>query len=429
MTGNAGVRLGWPALVAAALLLIAIGALGSFLAIRASVGPFGANRLNTDGAPLDNQPRSPAERRENTSGSTPGAPMPEIVIRLSEEAIERAGIVVAAAQSGAVSGELRLPAVVEPNGYAQVTVTPVVTGRITRVLVESGAQVRQGQLLASIFSPELADAQTRYISARAELDAHERELARTEKLVQIGAASRQELERIHAEHTAKLTSVESAGSRLELLGLSRDTIDGLGVGKPLDATTDVVAPIAGVVTERFANVGLNVDPAARLFTVVDLSTVWIIASLYEQDFARVHVGDRASVVTAAYADAQLRGRVSYIDPQLNRESRTAKVRVEVQNARQELRLGMLAEARIEGRSSTATLVPRSAVQQVGDRSVVYVTHGAPAQFAEREVRLGQPSGQLVQVLSGVAPGDMVVVEGSFFLRAERERLGARASAP
>jgi multidrug resistance efflux pump len=110
------------------------------------------------------------------------------------------------------------------------------------VLAELGQSVRRGQPLAEIFSPELAEAETRLVSARAELDAHERELQRTEKLVEIGSASRQELERLHAEHTAKLTAVESAKSRLELLGLSPSAIAGLGPGKDVGAVTTVVCP-------------------------------------------------------------------------------------------------------------------------------------------------------------------------------------------
>ena len=322
---------------------------------------------------------------------------------------------------------LRLPAVVEPNAYARVSVTPLVTGRVTSVSAQLGAQVRQGQTLATVFSPELADAQTQYISARAELDAHERELARTEKLVQIGAASRQELERIHAEHTGQQTRVESARSRLDLLGMSREAVESLASGKSVDASTEVPAPISGVVTERLVNMGLNVDPATKLFTVVDLSTVWIVANLYEKDFARVRVGDHATVVTPAYPDRQIQGRVSYIDPQVSPESRTTKVRVEVSNPHYDLRLGMLAEAQIQASTSTSVaFIPRIAVQNVADRSFVYVAKpGAPGQFMEREVLVGQPSGERIQVVSGVVAGDKVVTEGSFFMRAERERLGLR----
>jgi RND family efflux transporter MFP subunit len=324
-----------------------------------------------------------------------------------------------------------LPGVVQPNAYKQVAVTPLVGGRVTRVLAELGQAVRRGQALADIFSPELAEAETRFVSARAELDAHERELERTEKLVDIGSASRQELERLEAEHTAKLTAVESARSRLELLGLSSSTIDNLGPGKDVGAVTTVVAPIAGVITERTANSGLNVDTTAKLFTVVDLSTVWVVADLYEKDFSRVRVGASASITMKAFPDAALHGKVSYIDPQVNPETRTAKLRVEVLNPKQDLRLGMFADVSIEaeGRGS-ASLIPRAAVQNVGNRSVVYVADAKqPGRFIEREVRLGERSGNDIVVLGGVQKGESVVADGSFAVRAERDRLGLRATEP
>ena len=330
--------------------------------------------------------------------------------------------------AGVVSTSLRAPGVVEANAYKQVVVTPIVSGRITRVAADLGQHVQQGQTLAEIFSPELAEAQTRFISARAELEAHEQELARTEKLVTIGAASRQELERIHAGHTARRAELESAASRLQLLGLSAETIAALGPGQNQAPTTSVPAPMAGVITERLANVGLNVDQATRLFTVVDLSTVWVVVNLYEKDFARVRVGSAATVTTNAYPDLRLRGRVSYIDPQINPETRTARVRVEVPNPRDELRLGMYAEALLGGDAGeTAPMVPRSAVQNVGDRTVVYLVNPKEAgTFIEREVRLGAAAGDHVAVLSGLQPGDAIVTDGSFYVRAERERLGLRA---
>jgi multidrug efflux pump subunit AcrA (membrane-fusion protein) len=167
--------------------------------------------------------------------------------------MKRAGIVVAPVTSGSGTAHLRLPGVVEPNAYKQVIVTPIVGGRVRRVLVELGQSVRWGQPMAEIFSPDLAEAETRFVSARAELDAHERELQRTQKLTEIGAASRQDLEMLHAAHTAKLTALDSARTRLELLGLSAASINSLGPGKDLSAVTTVPAPIAGIVTERAAD--------------------------------------------------------------------------------------------------------------------------------------------------------------------------------
>jgi RND family efflux transporter MFP subunit len=405
---NSHVLVRWPVAVGAAVLLVAIGAIASYVV----VGQRGRS-----------QPQLPISAVPAAQASPRSA---ETIISLTTDAVKRAGIEVAPLSTLKTSDTLRLPAVVEPNAYKQVTVTPVVSGRITRVLAELGAEVQQGQTLTTVFSPELAEAQTRYVSTNAELAAHERELARTEKLVQLGSASRQELERIHAEHTAQRTNLESARSRLELLGVSREVVTGLETGQPITARTDVPAPISGIVTERLANVGLNVDSSTRLFTIVDLSNVWVIASLYESDFSRVRVGDRAAISFPAYSDRQYEGVVSYLDPQVSLDTRTAKVRIEVSNPRRELRMGMLGEAQIKGSEATAGVasIPKVAVQNIGDRSFVYVRRpSAPTEFIEREVRLGASSGNEVHVLSGLNPGEQVVTQGSFFVRAERDRLG------
>ncbi len=258
------------------------------------------------------------------------------------------------------------------------------------------------------------------------LEAHDRELQRTEKLVEIGAASRQELERTHAEHTAQRADVETARLRLMLLGVPAEALDDVAAGKDVSPTARVHAPIDGVVTERLANVGLNVDPSTRLFTVVDLGTVWIVADVYEKDFSRVRTGTPATITTAAYPDRPFDGRVSYIDPQLTAATRTAKVRIEVANPRGDLRLGMYATVLVQTVESAAVMaIPRSAVQQVGDRTVVYLESTDPVKFIEREVHIARSSGDRVSVTSGLQPGDVVVTKGSFFVRAERERLGLR----
>jgi RND family efflux transporter MFP subunit len=419
MTGDARLQLQLPVAILAAAAFVAIGAITAYVLVR----PESANQARPTALASASLSSKPATYASGAVGDL----LPDVTITLSNEAVKRAGIVVVPVESRPLVTRLRLPAVVEPNGYKQVAVTPLVSGRVTRVLVNLGARVREGQTMASVFSPELAEAQTRFIAASAELRAHERELARTEKLVLIGSASRQELERIHAEHTAQLTTVGTARSRLELLGMSSEAIDGLASGKSASTNISVPAPISGVVTERDANLGLNVEPSAKMFTVVDLSTVWIVANLYENDFSRVRLGDRATIVSSAYPELKLQGAVSYIDPTVSTETRTAQLRIEVPNPRQELRLGMLAEVQVEAAEKTSvTVVPKDSVQTVADRSFVYLLKpDAPTQFTEREVRLGVQSGVNVQVLSGLRPGDRVVAEGSFFLRAERERLGLR----
>jgi RND family efflux transporter MFP subunit len=421
MNGDTRVHARWTILVAAGAGLPAAGAGGMYLAMRPASEPRAMS-----GSPTTTP--GPAAARPPAT-EAPGSPLPDLAVALDPDAVKRAGIAVAPVATGGAAAGLRLPGVVEPNAYRQVVVTPLVAGRVTRVLVELGQDVREGQTMAQVFSPELSEAYTRYTTARAALGAHELELRRTEKLVKIGAASRQELERIHAEHTAKTAEVQTARAGLELLGVPRAALAG-DTAPEGGASASVPAPIAGSVIERLANVGLNVDPSTRLFTVVDLSTVWVVADVYEKDFAHVRVGSPATVTTAAYPERVLKGRISYIDPQLNPATRTARVRVEVANPRHDLRLGMYADVLVaRGGAQAGLVVPRSAVQNVGDRQVVYLVNPAkPGTFTEREVRLGAASGDPVEVRSGLQPGDVVVTDGSFFVRAERERLGLRPAA-
>jgi hypothetical protein len=181
-----------------------------------------------------------------------------------------------------------------------------------------------------------------------------------------------------------------------------------------------------VVTERLANVGLNVDPSTKLFAIVDLSTVWVVADVSEKDLPRVPLGASATITTAAFPDRLLEGRVSYIDPQVSASTRTAKVRIEVANRGGDLRLGMYATVLIHTAPAGASIfIPRSAIQQVGERQVVYLKSQNPGMFIEREIDSLRSSGDQVEVRSGVQPGDTIVTDGSFFVRAERERLGLR----
>jgi cobalt-zinc-cadmium efflux system membrane fusion protein len=422
MTSDTRVTMHKGAALLVAIGLLAAGAGAAYLLMRSDAAT---------GGPVARMPPPMEAQSSSAPAAAPSSsPLPDVIVPLSQDAVERAGIVLAPVTSGASGTEIRLPGVVEANAYRQVVVTPLVAGRVTRVVPALGDRIRRGQTLAEIYSPTLAEAQTRYVSAQAMLEAHDRELQRTQKLVAIGAASRQELEKIHAEHAAQTAAVQSARSQLELLGISASALEKMAPGHEVSATTNVPAPIDGVVTERGANVGLNVDTATKLFTVVNLSTVWVVADLYEKDFSRVRVGSEATITTSARPELTLRGRVSYIDPHVSADTRTAKVRIEVPNTSGELRFGMYADVSVAGAFGTSALrVPRDAVQNVGDRTVVYLANPKePGKFVEREVRLGQTSGENVEVLSGLQPGDVVVTEGSFFVRAERERLGLRPAA-
>jgi RND family efflux transporter MFP subunit len=417
MIGESRLQLRLLVVIVAAVLLVGVGAAATYFAMRRSAPPPAAAGSTTATTSIS------APQRADTPMSAAAA-----TVTLSPDAISRAGIGLQPVSMSPVAERLRLPGTVQPNAYRTTVVTSIVGGRITRVTAELGQSVRRGQTLAEIYSPELAEAQTRFVASRAELDAHERELRRTEKLVELGSASRQELERIHAAHTAALTTVRSHRSRLTLLGMSDAQMTTLAEGTTVTATVSIPSPLDGVVTTREANVGMNVDPSVPLFTVANLSTVWVVGDLNERDLSRVRVGSPATISATALPELRQEGKVSYIDPQIKVDTRTAQLRVEIPNPAGRLRLGMYVDMEVGGApTDTEMAVPRSAVQVVGSRSVVYVGNPAlPGQFVERVVETGNTVGDVVEIRSGVKPGELVVAKGSFAVRAEAERLGLGA---
>jgi RND family efflux transporter MFP subunit len=382
-----------------------------------------------------------SERRAERRGSTPQLSQPSreparsaapasstardaepVEISLTPEAMQRAGIKSVVVGVGATTASIGVPGTVTSNAYRETKSTALVGGIVRNVTAELGARVTGGQPLAVITSTDLADAQMKYLSGVAMLKADHQKLVRTEKLVEIGAASRQELDDVTAVHAAHESEVAAARQRLLLLGLSSQRVDALRDARDVVSEVTVVAPNSGIVITRAVNPGQVVNAAQELFVVADLATVWVIGDLYEKDFAAVREGS-AATVTVPPDGRMVGGRVAYIDPRVDPGTRTAKVRVEVPNTDGVLRLGMFVNVAFSGPPTRSmTVVPRSAVQSIGERTVVYVVpDAAEPRFVERPVKVSERSGDLVMVLEGLKSGERVVTEGSFFLRAEAAR--------
>jgi RND family efflux transporter MFP subunit len=385
-----------------ALGLIALGAAGATVALR-----------RTEGA------RAPATSMATTPPPAPAEPAGDAEVVLSPDALARAGIKTAPVNAVGAGTAVTVPGSVMANAYREVKVTPIAAGIVTKVHVELGAVVKRGAPLMTLFSAELADAQTKYMSMSAMLEADHKKLERTRQLVDIGAASRQDFEEIMAVHEAHATEVEAARLRLQLLGLTAEQVRALTSPSQIVTTIVVPAPITGVITARSVNLGQVIAMGQELLSVTDLSEVWVVGDLYEQDFKTVTVGSEATITTSAYPGLMLRGRVSYIDPRVDPQTRTAKARIEVPNSDGRLRLGMYVTVSFTTPGGTAVVVPRSAVQSIGDRQVVFVpAKGEEGKFIQRQIRLGSATADSYAVLSGLKAGETIVTEGSFFLRAE-----------
>lgn len=384
--------------------LVAIGAVGFYLVDR-GISP----------------PQAPAVAEIPAAASV--APASGRSLTLSEEAMARAGIKVVAVGDGGVDATRRLPGVVEPHGYRVVDVTPLMSGSVTEVRAQLGQVIQKGAVVARLRSPELTDEVRRWLTIRADRDVVEKRLTRTESLAKIGAASRQDLEEDQASLVRVRTELDTARLRLERLGVPEPRLVAMGQGESLPELFDVVAQAGGVVTSRLVNPGQNVAVGEPMLTVADRSSVWIIADVFEADLGQIREGQQARVTSETFPERAWTGRVTYLDPSIARDTRTAKVRIEVENRDEALRFGMFVavELGIAG-SSSDLVVPRAAVQSLGPVDVVFVEQ-APGRFVERVVSLGPETGDSVVVRSGLAAGARVVTSGSFALRAERDRLG------
>lgn len=400
------------ALGASALLLWWLGYLG---------GRGGAGRVVT-------APRSVTFDQTGAPGASSGAGAEaarpdEATLTVTPEAAARAGIQVepVGEQLAPEASQQAANGVVQANAYRSTPVLSLVGGRLLSVSAEAGQEVRRGQTVAVVFSDELAMTQSRYLSAQAELEEHHQHHARTLQLLEIGAASREEFEQATAVLRKAEAELAAQRQRLLLLGLTPQRVAALRGPAQVSSEITLAAPSAGTVISRAANPGEVVEANKEILRVADLSNVWVVAQVFEKDLARVRVGSGASVTSDAYPGRVFRGRVTYVDPQLDTATRTAQVRVEVSNPGQALKLGMyvgVGFGALGTAEATAPTVPASAVQTVGGRAVVFLATTDPSVYRMRPVRLGAEAGGRYPVLEGLFVGDRVVTAGSFMLRAE-----------
>jgi cobalt-zinc-cadmium efflux system membrane fusion protein len=367
----------------------------------------------------------PTPRNIGAEQPSATAPTEETTISIEPEAAVRAGIKTelvgeALVAGGAMPGQAST-GVVQANAYRTTPVVSVVGGILRRVAAELGQNVSQGQTMAVVFSDELAMAQSRYLNAVAELDEHHKHHIRTVRLVEIGAASREELEQATTKLKTAESEVASQRQRLMLLGLNTRRIAQLKTPAQVSSEVSLPAPVSGTVISRTANPGEVIAADKEILRIADLSSVWVMGQVYEKDLGKVVVGSGASITSDTYPGRVFRGRVSYIDPTLDPATRTAQARIELANPGQALKIGMfvnVAFAALGASESTATVIPDSAVQNINNQQVVFVETATPNTYAMRPVKLGPEINGQYPVLEGLSAGERIVTEGSFLLRAE-----------
>ncbi len=330
-------------------------------------------------------------------------------VRISPEKVQKLGVRTEAAQRRVLSRPVRAVGLIAPDERRLFTVTARFEGWIERLLVNStGQTVKRGQPLMAVYSPELVSAQREYLLASGGLRA----------LSESSPETREGMNQLAETALLRLRNWEISADQLERLRKE---------GQPQQHLL-LKAPADGVVLEKTAIQGMRFMPGEMLYRIADLSVLWLVADVFEQDLNLVHPGQEARITINAFPGELFLGKVAFIYPTLNPQTRTAQVRVELPNPKGRLRPAMYASIELAASHSKAAVltIPTSAVLGSGARQVVLIELGE-GRYQPREVRLGLRGDEYVQVLDGLADQERVVVSANFLIDAESNLKAALGS--
>jgi cobalt-zinc-cadmium efflux system membrane fusion protein len=317
-----------------------------------------------------------------------------------------------------VSDILRVAGQIDFDEQALTRIGASVTGRVTQINAQLGNEVKKGDTLALINSSELSNSQLAYLKARSEKEFHRRTVQRAKTLFEADVISAAELQRRESEYEVASAQTRAAQDQLRVLGVNLKAMEELATTGAIDSVASVMATIKGVVVERKVTTGQVVQPADVLFTVADLSRVWAVAQVPEQQVAQVKVGQSVRIEVPALENEKLIGKLIYVGSTVNPESRTVLVRTELENSSGRLKPSMLASMLIESTPTKRMVVPITAIVREQDTDYVF-TEEKPGSFRLKPVRLSsEHNGQRV-VLDGLSQGMRIVSDGAFHLNNHR----------
>ena len=372
---------------------------------------------------------SPSTETAKDPATAPGA------VELSEAAQRNGGVTIAAAETAVLPATIEVTGAVAPDEKQLAHIRPIARGLIEDVTVSLGSRVEAGQPLLTFDNIELGELIGTYLSEKATLqqtqsdvEVRRQSLERAEQLIKLEAIAQQtldlrraELRNAEAAVTSQRARVTKVEEQIHRFGLSDADLTKLtpeeGQSGHRTASHNILrAPIPGVITKYDVATGEVVHPDQELFTIANLSSVWVLADVYEKDLGKIRRDAAVSVRVETYPDRVFPGKLTYVSDLIDPKTRTAKVRCVVANADSALKLDMFARISIPTTDQrSVVVVPAAAVQQVGGQSVVFIRQ-KPTQFVRRDVQLGGSAADRVEIVSGLQAGEPVVGAGSFYLK-------------
>ena len=383
MTTN-GRRIAW---MAGSIVILAGVALGAWRLARKRATPVPAATQTMEG--MKDMPGMAGMNMPMSGSGT---------VQLSPAQIQQFGITFGTAERRPLTGEVRTTGVVAVDETRVVEIAPRFSGFVERVNADfTGRSVRRGELLVELYSPEV--------------------LSTMQEMIVANRVARETRSPIPGVVSSGTDLVAAARDRLRLLGVDDATIDAALASGTAPRTVSIVAPIAGVITEKRIVRGQSVSAGQALYTIVDLSALWVNVDVRESDAGTVRVGTRADVEVTATAGPTFKGIVTYVQPVMRAETRTVTARIAVGNAGAQLKPGMFATVVLRTGGREALVVPNAAVVRTGDRTVVFVDMGG-GELMTHDVRTGTTVGDFTEILSGLGAGDRVVTSAQFLLDSE-----------
>ncbi len=378
--------------------------------------------------------------------TTTQAPKTPLQLRLSPEQVNQMHLTTALVTRRPLSLQVQTSGQVQIAADRMTEVTAPVTGRVEQVLVSLGTRVQTGQLLAKLRSDEAAQLESDLLQRGMDLEADRAQaqvqvtlsrgsFLREQQLFQEKVGAKADLEAARGEYQKAQASLQSlqakrqallttAAERLRLLGLPSGEAQRVLRERRVANLIPVRAPRSGIVTARNINPGELIDNTKPLFTLADLSQVWVVAQVFEQNIALVRPGLAVAVRVDSYPGQIFTGRLDYVAPSLEAATRTLPVRATVANPQGRLRPQMFARLTLQAGSLTVLAVPSGAVQKSGETYVAYVP-SADHTYQERRLRLGRTLDAYTEVISGLQPGEAVVVQGSLQLQGQALQLASQ----
>jgi cobalt-zinc-cadmium efflux system membrane fusion protein len=319
-----------------------------------------------------------------------------------------------------VAGSLEVAARIETDASRIARVGSPVPGRIIKLLALEGQYVPRGAVLAMLHSTDLSDTQFAFIKAYSQEKLAEQAAKRAEQLVAADVIGRAELEKRRAELLQASTELSALQTQLRAMGMTDNALRQLETTRKLNADYPIVSSIAGTVLERKITIGQIVQPAEIAFMVADLSNVWVVADVPEEDSGRLHKGMRVEVKVPALPDQDIKGNLSYVSSIVDPSTRTVQVRMDLPNPRSIFKPAMLASMKFIDHGEIRTTLPNTAIVREENKDYVFVQVGRN-KFMLREVALGAEIGEEHILESGLSPNETIVLDGAFHLNNQRKQ--------